>query len=682
MSRVARAWPRPASRPVIGLVQWFRRGEKDRVEAVINDLRTLDVRHLRIGLSWADWCTSGGETWFNWLVPTLAEHAELLPCLHYTPPSLGIEPRSSAPPGDPAGYAAFVEFMIERFGRHCDAVELWNEPNNPAEWDSSLDPDSRLFAQMAAGAARGAHAHGMRTVLGGMCPIDPEWLDRLCDHGALKDIDAVGVHGFPGTWDFDWAEWPQSIAGVRRVLDAHGLSCEIWITETGYSTWRQDEPAQVRAFVTAQEAPVERLYWTSVLDLDPEQAHRDGLQAEERHYHMGLRPLNGPPKLLHQLWARGGVRGVCASAWLRARPVPALGAKPTLVTGGAGFIGCNVADRLLRAGERVVVLDNLSRAGVEQNLAWLQSCHGDRLQVEIGDIRDAVRLRRLVASARRVVHLAGQVAVTTSLRHALADFDVNARGTLTLLEALRAAPAPPPLVFTSTSKVYGDLQDLGLRLTAGRYEPEDPTLAARGIDERRPLRFHSPHGCSKGAADQYVLDYARTFGLPCTVLRTGSIYGPHQFGTEDQGWVAHFVLKSLAREPLVLYGDGRQMRDLLFVDDLVDALLAALAAINRTTGEAYNIGGGPTRAISLLELVDLLAELHCHRPDLEFAAWRPGDQRYYVSNTEKFEKATGWLPRTSLDAGLEQLNAWLAAARTGALPPPSPGARRLEVRAS
>ena len=216
-----------------------------------------------------------------------------------------------------------------------------------------------------------------------------------------------------------------------------------------------------------------------------------------------------------------------------------------LITGGAGFVGTNLAHRLAAQGRTVRIYDNLSRPGVEQNARWLVETHGDLIHVEVADVRDGEALRRAVRGVSQAYHLAAQVAVTTSLTDPLTDFEVNARGTLNLLEAVRAQDVPPSLVFTSTNKVYGGLEDVPLRVRSRRYEPEDTAIRAQGISEARPLDFHSPYGCSKGAADQYVLDYARTYGLPAVVFRMSCIYGPHQFGTEDQGWVAHFLIRAL-----------------------------------------------------------------------------------------------------------------------------------------
>jgi len=333
------------------------------------------------------------------------------------------------------------------------------------------------------------------------------------------------------------------------------------------------------------------------------------------------------------------------------------GDKVVLITGGSGFIGTNLADRIASSGRRVRLLDNLSRPGVEQNLRWLREVHGDRVSIEIADVRDAAAVRRAVAGVSAVFHFAAQTAVTTSLDDPANDFDVNARGTLNVLEAVRAQDSPPPLLFTSTNKVYGGMEDVPLRLRDLRYAPCDP--AHTGFGEDRPLDFHSPYGCSKGAADQYVLDYARSYGLNTAVFRMSCIYGPHQFGTEDQGWVAHFLLRALDDRAITLYGDGCQVRDVLYVDDLVRAFLLAEEHIGEIRGQAFNIGGGPANTTSLLGLIDLIGALHGRRPKVFFEGWRTGDQRYYVSDTARFQAATGWTPRVGVREGVSNLYNWL-----------------------
>jgi CDP-paratose 2-epimerase len=350
------------------------------------------------------------------------------------------------------------------------------------------------------------------------------------------------------------------------------------------------------------------------------------------------------------------------------QPLTAAAEGAALITGGAGFVATNVADRLLSGGRPVVIFDNLSRPGVERNLRWLKARHGRLLDTIIADIRDVAAVRAAVRRAAQVYHFAAQVAVTTSLADPFFDFEVNARGTLNVLEAMRGMDAPPSLLFTSTNKVYGDLADIPLARRDGRYEPVDPGVARHGIGEARPLDFHSPYGCSKGAAEQYVLDYARTFGLPTAVFRMSCIYGPHQFGTEDQGWVAHFVIRALERRPVTIYGDGRQVRDILFVEDLVDAMLACHEHIGALGGQAFNIGGGPQHTVSLLELIDLVTGLTGERSLVRFQNWRPADQRYYVSDVRKFAGLTGWAPQTAPRVGVERLANWLLEAGAAVAP--------------
>jgi CDP-paratose 2-epimerase len=336
---------------------------------------------------------------------------------------------------------------------------------------------------------------------------------------------------------------------------------------------------------------------------------------------------------------------------------------PVLVIGGAGFIGSNLAAHLAAAGRRVRVYDNLSRPGVARNLAWLRREHGAQLETVVGDVREPAHLRDAIAGASAVFHFAAQVGVTASLVDPRLDLDVNARGTLEVLEAVRAQRKPPPLVYASTSKVYGSLPGITLRQAGDRWVPTDDATAASGIDEGRPLAFATPHGCAKGAADQYVLDYAHTFGLPTTVFRLSCIYGPHQLGAEDQGWVAHFLIRAIDGEPITVYGDGRQVRDLLYVDDLVDALVRAGTQIDAVRGRAFNLGGGPEAALSLRELLAQIEALRGDRLAVRYDAWRAGDQRWYVSDTSAFRGATGWRPQVAPQAGVELLHDWLSTER-------------------
>lgn len=330
-----------------------------------------------------------------------------------------------------------------------------------------------------------------------------------------------------------------------------------------------------------------------------------------------------------------------------------------LITGGAGFVGTNLAVRLIEGGERVRILDSLDRAGSERNIAWLRERHGERVSFVHGDVRNVSVVASAMQGIEHVVHLAAQVAVTKSLTNPAFDFDVNAFGTLNVLEAIRRCRQRPSLLFTSTNKVYGTLDDLPLRVDGHRYVPLDHHVAAQGIGELRALDFHSPYGCSKGAADQYVLDYARSYGLQAVVFRMSCIYGRHQYGNEDQGWVAHMARSALAGEQITIYGDGMQVRDVLFIDDLLDAFQRARELMPALSGRAFNIGGGPANTTSVLELIGRLETCLGRRIHLSLGPWRVGDQRYYVSDSSRFDAATGWHPRVSVSAGIAGLCEWL-----------------------
>jgi CDP-paratose 2-epimerase len=325
---------------------------------------------------------------------------------------------------------------------------------------------------------------------------------------------------------------------------------------------------------------------------------------------------------------------------------------PVLITGGAGFIGSTLADRLAQDGEPVRILDSLARPGVAGNLRWLRARH-PRLDCMVADIRDAEAVAEAVRDARAVFHFAAQVAVTTSMDDPLADLGVNLLGTVNLLEAVRRRRVP--VIFASTNKVYGGLSDVPLRGDTEEYRPQDASLSRYGIDETRPLQFCTPYGCSKGGADQYVLDYAESFGVPTAVLRMSCIYGPRQLGTEDQGWVAHFVLKALAGDAITIYGDGRQVRDILHVDDAVGAYIAAWRGIDSIAGTAFNLGGGPDNAVSLLRLVRHIEAELGHDVALRFAPWRPNDQRWFVADARRARTTLGLATPIGWRTGLARM---------------------------
>ncbi|CAA9246777.1 MAG: UDP-glucose 4-epimerase [uncultured Adhaeribacter sp.] len=650
-------------RPVIGLVEWFRLGEHARVEKVLVELKELGITELRTGISWVDYIKPAGKKWYNWLIPRLAQEVTVLPCLQGTPPALGLKPRTASPLINPRAFADFLDIIITDLGDNFEWVELWNAPNNKSEYDYTLDNAWQRFAEMVSAAGKVAHQRGKKTVLGGMSPVDPNWLHIMFDRGVMLYIDAVGIHGFPNGYDQQWEGWAEIIAKVRAVLTQHHSNAQIWITAAGFSTWQHDEYHQLQEFRSVLQAEVAKIYWSCLHDIDPDLLSTESFYGDERSCYFGLKQADGSSKLLYRLWTENSLNGLSKLTCIKRKTSFNPTEKYTLITGGAGFVGTNLAKRLLKEGKRVLILDNLSRTGVDRNLQWLHDNYQERLEIYVGDIRDLATVKKVMKNADQVFHFAAQVAVTTSLDLPINDFEINARGIINVLEAIRAQDNPPPLVFTSTNKVYGGLEDLLFIADGSRYNPSDKTILKHGIGETRTLDFHSPYGCSKGAADQYVIDYARTYGIPAVVFRMSCIYGPHQYGNEDQGWVAHFAIRAIENKPISIYGDGKQVRDVLFVEDLVDAFLLAQQHMPKISGQAFNIGGGPENTTSLLELLELIGDFQGQKISLQFGDWRPGDQHYYVSDIRKFKKATGWYPKNSVQEGVAKLYRWLCETR-------------------
>jgi len=336
--------------------------------------------------------------------------------------------------------------------------------------------------------------------------------------------------------------------------------------------------------------------------------------------------------------------------------------KHYLVTGGAGFIGSNYVNRLLGRGESVTVYDNLSRAGGPLNIEWLRATHGqDSFELVAGDLRDASLLTATARHTDVIIHLAGQVAVTTSVLHPRQDFENNALGTFNVLEAARLSGRNPVVLYASTNKVYGGMENVRLIERETCYEYAD---FPHGIPETQQLDFHSPYGCSKGTGDQYMRDYQRIYGLPTVVFRQSTIYGPRQFGIEDQGWMAWFIIAAVMGWPITICGDGKVVRDMLFVADLMDAYDAAIENINETAGQVYNVGGGPENTISIWkQFGPILAKLLGREIPVSWDEWRPGDQRIYVSDIRKAERELGWKPKISLEDGIQRLFEWVTANR-------------------
>jgi CDP-paratose 2-epimerase len=332
--------------------------------------------------------------------------------------------------------------------------------------------------------------------------------------------------------------------------------------------------------------------------------------------------------------------------------------KNYLITGGAGFIGANYVHRLLRRGEKVTLYDNLSRAGAPRNLAWLKETFGEQaFTLVVGDVREAPKITEAARGSDVIVHLAGQVAVTTSVADPRADFEANALGTLNVLEAARLSGRNPIFIYASTNKVYGRMEDVALAEEPTRWRYKDLT---NGCPESQPLDFHSPYGCSKGAGDQYVRDYARIYGLRSIVFRQSCIYGPRQFGIEDQGWVAWFIIAAVMGRPITIYGDGKQVRDVLHVDDLLNAYDLAIEKIDIAKGRVYNLGGGPENVMSVWAEFGPLLEKLLGKP-IEFARgdWRPGDQRVFYADVRKAGKELGWTPKIGVEDGVKMLFEWV-----------------------
>lgn len=598
----------PASDPLwsFGITQEFPGGEHAWAEAALASIVATGAAGLRLPVSQAGSASESALQWLDWLIPELAGRMELLPSLR------------ADGEGD---YTAFVADFLDRYGQHFGCVEL-----------------CAPVRELAPACCR----QNWRFVLN--CPMDAQQILQLGESGLLQSAFAIGLRARSGDRD-----WTDALAGIRDAVARYKATVEIWITETEGLDCAVDRPRLIRDFLSFADNAPGRFYWAAGPKGDP----------------AGILAPNGRPKLLARLLAEGGIAKLRAVADL-ARPTVARQLEPILVVGGAGFIGSNLADSLLSEGKQVLVLDSLARPGVELNLEWLRERHPHRLSVALGDIRDASALEAAIKDASAVYHFAAQVAVTTSLVDPLDDFSVNAEGTLRLLEAVRRKGKRTPLIFSSTNKVYGGLEHLEMMTLGDCYFPVDGELRAHGIGETAGLDFCTPYGCSKGVADQYVLDYAKSFGLPTAVLRMSCIYGPRQFGTEDQGWVAHFLLRAMTGEPITIYGDGMQVRDILHVRDAVAAYRGLLDAIDSVKGQAFNLGGGPANAVSLRMVLQEIGQIIGRDVAVSHAPWRTGDQFYFVSDTRKLEQQLGWRAHMGWREGLRDLAGWIGS-RTGGL---------------
>jgi CDP-paratose 2-epimerase len=619
--------------PCWGVSERIVPGDRSPAERLLEDLGALPGVPLRLVVARADWEAPEGRAWYRWLVPELAAGRSLVLALHRSP---GWPCGSRVPPAfdDAAGYRRFVTEIAGDFDACGAGLEL-ADVLGPSAWPDFSGASLALLQTLDRDLPR-------PFCIGGL-PLDPVWRAGADPEALPAGVSALAFSHLPEVRD-----WPARLGEFIGTLPP-GREMACWLTPDGCSgaTERPPDTAQLlRACAGGAAAGAERVFFGRP------RAAPGRISDRDEH---SLRAADGRPSLLAR-WL-GGSGATAVEVRL---PAPAASRDDAeLVIGGAGFVGCNMAARLAQQGRRVVVFDDLSRPGTEHNADWLLRSFPDRVELTVGDVRDFDAVRRVVDGAARIFHFAAQVAVTTSLEHPHHDHEINALGTLNVLEAVRRLRRRPPLLFTSTNKVYGGLEDIPLVRTERGYEPEDEALRRRGIAESRPLAFCSPYGCSKGAADQYVLDYAHTFGLPAAVLRMSCIYGPRQFGNEDQGWVAHFVRQVLLGQPITLYGDGHQVRDVLYVDDLVDAALAVTERASALAGEAFNVGGGPANVLSLHGLLRRLAELHGELPPVQSRDWRPSDQRYYASDISRIREATGWAPRVGIDAGVPRLYGFL-----------------------
>ncbi len=586
----------------LGVTHCFEPGDREAVQRACTLIQSLGLRHVRLPFAAAMLTGADNHAWFAWLVSHLARVADVLPsiCLD------GLQ--------DVAGT---LGSLLTGCDGALHTIELSGSP------------------QALACACAATQPVGLKVAVAIDATSAPQQLAALGEAGLLRDVAAIGL-GYtrqsrlePGTACDDAAQ----------VLQGLNPDAALWVTDYGTVSRPYQLAKQTSAFLDLLGLSAGRVYWPLLGDDD---------QADTRQATSGLQDAFGQPTLLGRLLEKGVAHVEQIVALTRSKTPSVTSTRPVLITGGAGFIGANLADRLATDGHRVVIYDALARPGVERNLRWLTRNHASRVSFVLGDLRDEQALSSAAAEADAVFHLAGQVAVTTSMVAPLDDFEVNARGTLALLDALRRRNPRASLVFASTNKVYGDLADIELVRDGDCYLPSRADLRGRGVDETRPLCFHTPYGCSKGAADQYVLDYAHSFGLRTAVLRMSCIYGERQLGTEDQGWVAHFLLRAIAGQPVTIYGDGRQVRDVLHVGDAVSAYVAAWQNIDKVAGRAYNLGGGPGNAISLLQLISHIEDLLGRRVDVRFDDWRPGDQRYFVADTSAVRRdlalpqALGW----------------------------------------
>jgi CDP-paratose 2-epimerase len=486
--------------PKIGFFECFQKDDYTHVENTIKDLSILGIKDLKIEVSYSDY-KNGGSEWYDWLVAKLSSELNLLVSIPLY--SKGIVEAADS-------YTAFIDTILKSYNQ-IDIFEFRIGSNIPGH---NPDPVDENYDQLLTEWIHTAHLNAKKIILGGINPYNIGWLGKIRNGNLLKSADIIGVSAFPEVFDLNWKGWNLEIDPIENLLKECNSNAEVWITETGYSTWRNDDQKQILRFIDVVKNNFNRIYWKSLYDLSSRSENRNESIQDQREYFYGIKKANGLPKLLYRMLSQHKPSELEQMAFLRQASNLRKNnlRKGILITGGAGFIGTNLANRLLNQGKRVIIYDNLSRPGVENNLNWQLSTYPD-LEIMIADVADFHSLQRAVNEAEHIFHFAAQVAVTSSLQLPYHDFQVNAGGTINVLEAIRQSRHKPSLVFTSTNKVYGDLSNVELKSDKKRYFPVNKEYFRNGINEEYPLNFLSPYGNSKGCADQYVLDYSRSFGL-------------------------------------------------------------------------------------------------------------------------------------------------------------------------
>jgi CDP-paratose 2-epimerase len=425
-----------------GIVEWFQIGEHERVEKALVALRNLGIQRLRTGFSWADYLSEGGREWYEWLIPKLASEVEVLPCFHYTPPSHGLVEASNSPPRNLKDYADFLDVVLTRQGKHFEYVELWNEPNNLVDWDYHIDTGWEMFLEMIIGASYWVRHRGWKTVLGGMCPVDPNWFDSICARDGLKYFDACGIHGFPRIWTHDWHDWSEPLTKTREILDKYGLNCEVWITECGYSTWNHRYDYFAENLVNATHAEADRLYWYCLQDLHPSRSHLEGFQVDIRHYHFGFLDSGGSEKSVGRLFRKGGA-GLMDSLLQVCTPPEQLPERianaqsPVIgIFGGAGQLGSRLAEHFAAQGCHVLILDNLSAPGSDDTVLTLKNRWESQIDFLFTDVCNTHAVEEAAGLCSTIFYaIRNTTSSSAGMSSILDGHDSLARGTLSALKA-------------------------------------------------------------------------------------------------------------------------------------------------------------------------------------------------------------------------------------------------------